>query len=280
MASKKSAAGTRRKKRRRTRADRADRHVLYEKSVQDAGAELDFVDSTFEERRGRKAAWLREDFCGTANVACEWVRRRKRNHAIGVDLDPDVQQWGREHHLSELRPRARERVELITADVLEVECPRVDIVLSMNFSYWVFKDRDRLRSYFRNVHRGLNDEGLFLLDAYGGADAHVEMRERTKVGNFTYIWDQASYDPISGDITCHIHFSFPDGSRIKKAFTYDWRLWSLPEIREVLLEAGFERVLVYWEGTDEETGTGNGEFAAADRGEADRAFITYIAAVK
>ena len=59
---------------------------------------------------------------------------------------------------------------------------------------------------------------------------------------------------------CHIHFSFPDGSKIKKAFTYDWRLWTLPEIRELLLEAGFQRATVYWEGTNEETEEGDGEF--------------------
>ena len=67
------------------------------------------------------------------------------------------------------------------------------------------------------------------------------------------IWDQKAYNPINGDMLCHIHFSFPDGSKIKKAFTYDWRLWTLPEIRELLLEAGFQRATVYWEGTNEET---------------------------
>jgi SAM-dependent methyltransferase len=267
----------RKRRKQATQAERADRHVLYEKSVQDADAELDFVDETFEQLRGRKAVWLREDFCGTANVAAEWVRRRRRNHAIGVDLDPEVQQWGREHHLSGLG-RARERIELVTADVAEVRCAPVDVVLSMNFSYWVFKRRDLLRRYFRNVHRGLNPDGIFILDAYGGADAHRELRERTKVGRFTYIWDQKSYDPITGDILCHIHFSFPDGSRIREAFTYDWRLWTLPEIREILLEAGFARVTVYWEGTDEKTQKGNGEFLPAERGEADDAFVVYIVA--
>ena len=93
-----------------------------------------------------------------------------------------------------------------------------------------------------------------------------------------FIWDQKSYDPITGDIRCHIHFSFPDRTKLKRAFTYDWRLWSLPEIREVLLEAGFVRVTVYWEGTDEETDEGNGEFTPAEHGEADDAFIAYIVA--
>jgi cyclopropane fatty-acyl-phospholipid synthase-like methyltransferase len=197
-----------------------------------------------------------------------------------VDLDTAVQQWGREHHIAALGKRARERIELVTANVLEVECPLVDIVLAMNFSYWIFKERDLLRSYFRSVRQGLNDDGLFMLDAYGGPDAHREQRERTKFTRFTYVWDQHGYNPLNGDLTCHIHFSFPDGSRLKKAFTYEWRLWTVPEIREILLEAGFRSATVYWEGTDEKTGEGNGEFSATEVGEADDAFVIYIVAEK
>ncbi len=281
MAPKASPSGSRRKAKRSrpTMAEQADPHVLYEEAVQCAEAEIDFVDETFVELRGRRATWLREDFCGTGNSACEWVRRRRNNHAIGVDLDADVQQWGREHHIATLGS-AGKRVELVKANVLKVDCPRVDVVLAMNFSYWIFKDRKLLRKYFRAVHRGLGTDGLFMLDAYGGSDAHTEMSEKTVHDTFNYVWDQERYDPISGDFLCHIDFTFPDGSRLKKAFTYDWRLWSLPEIREILLEAGFKRVTVYWEGTEEETGEGNGEYTPAVRGEADTAFIVYIVAEK
>ena len=218
------------KKGNNTMASKADRHVLYEDSVQCVEAEIDFVDDTFKKLRHRKPRLLREDFCGTANTSCEWVRRRKRNRAFGVDLDRDVQQWGRKHHVAKLG-EARERVTLLNENVLDVDIEPVDIVLAMNFSYWIFKKRDLLRSYFRHVYEGLVDDGIFFLDAYGGSDAYKEMRERTKYDDFTYIWDQASFDPISGDMLCKIHFSFPDGSRIKNAFTYDWRLWTLPEIR-------------------------------------------------
>ena len=259
-------------------AQLADRHVLYEDAVQAADAEIDFVDDTFIQLRGRKAKWLREDFCGTANSACEWVRRRKTNHAIGIDLDADVQQWARENHIANLGA-ARNRIELLNANVLTVKCTPVDVVLAMNFSYWVFKERKLLLRYFRSVHRGLGPDGVLMLDAYGGPDAHREMVEKTEHDDFTYVWDQDSYDPINGNIVCHIHFTFPDGSRMRKAFTYDWRLWSLPELRDVLLEAGFKRVTVYWEGTDED-GDGNGEFSPAEVGEADTAFIVYIVAEK
>ena len=262
-----------------TMASKADRHMLYEDSVQCVEAEIDFVDETFKTLSNRKARLLREDFCGTANTSCEWVRRRKRNRAIGVDLDADVQEWGRKHHLAKLG-KAETRVTLVNENVLDVKAEPVDITLAMNFSYWLFKDRALLNRYFKSVYEGLVDDGVFFLDAYGGSDAYREMRERTKYDDFTYIWDQASFDPITSHMVCKIHFSFPDGSRMKNAFAYEWRLWTLPEVREILLEAGFKRVTVYWQGDDEDSDEGNGEFEPAEHGEADDAWIVYISAEK
>ena len=272
------AKSKRKKKGGRTAAN-SDRHVLYELSVQEPVADCEFIEQAWREVRGRRPRHLREDFCGTANTSCEWVRRRKRNRAIGVDLDPEVQQWGRKHHLARLG-QAEKHVTLLNENVLEVETEPVDIVLAMNFSYWIFKERALLRRYFQSVCESLAEDGVFFLDAYGGSDAYKEMRERTKYDDFTYTWDQASFDPISGEMLCKIHFSFPDGSRMKNAFTYDWRLWTLPEIREILLEAGFKRVTVYWQGDDEDSDEGNGEFEPAERGEADEAWIVYISAEK
>ena len=135
-----------------------------------------------------------------------------------------------------------------------------------------------MRRYFRRVRESLRPGGLFFLDGYGGADAHREGRERTKNEGFTYIWEQAAFNPINHDMLCHIHFKFPDGSRIQRAFSYSWRLWSLPEIRELLREAGFSRSTVYWQGTDEETGEGDGVFEPTEAGEADDAWIVYMVA--
>lgn len=68
------------------------------------------------------------------------VCRRKRNRAIGVDLDADVQQWAREHHVAKLG-RAEKHVTLLNQNVLDLKTESVDITLAMNFSYWLFKDR-------------------------------------------------------------------------------------------------------------------------------------------
>ena len=267
------------KKSRRTMADQADRHVLYQEAVQCVEAEIDFVDETFRTLRGRRAKVLREDFCGTANTSCEWVRRRKSNVAIGVDLDEETLAWGKRHNVRELGKSAS-RVTLRRENVLDVETPGVDVVLAMNFSYYIFTERDVMRTYFSAVRDALADDGVFFLDAYGGYNSFKECREHTENEGFTYVWDQAAYDPISGAMTCHIHFTFPDGSRMPRAFTYHWRMWTLPEIREILAEAGFDCVTVYWQGTDEETGEADGEFHAAVRGDADPAWIVYISAQK
>jgi len=95
-------------RKRKTLADAADRHRLYQEAVQCVEAEIDMVDKTYKELRGRPARRLREDFCGTGNTSCEWVRRRKTNTAIGFDLDPEVLAWGRRENVNKMnRQRAR-----------------------------------------------------------------------------------------------------------------------------------------------------------------------------
>ncbi len=270
------------KNKRPSLAKSADIHKLYEHSVQYADSEIEFLDDTFKTLRGRRARLLREDFCGTANVCCEWVKQRKTHRAIGVDIDGEVLAWGRENNLSRLSESQRERVELFQSDVLDVSTEPPDIISAMNFSYWLFKDRDRLLSYFRSVREALVDDGVMFLDAYGGYDSFrdiVEEREIEEEGGFTYVWEQESYDPVSNGLICHIHFGFPDGSRLDKAFTYDWRLWTLPEVRELLEHAGFSRVTFYWQDWDEDEEP-DGIFKPVTEGIADAGLICYITAEK
>ncbi len=261
-------------------ADQADRHELYEASVQDPETELEFVGETFESLTGRPLRSIREDFCGTANTACHWVRSGPDRSAIGVDLDGDVLEWGRSHHLASLDAGQAERIRLMQDNVMTVATEPVDAVLAMNFSYYLFTTRELLRSYFERVREGLVDDGILFLDAFGGYDAHRELEERTEYDDFTYVWDQASFDPIHHHMTCLIHFEFPDGSEMRRAFEYYWRLWTLPEIRELLVEAGYSEVTVYWEGTDEETGEGDGIYEPAETGDADAGWICYLVARK
>jgi hypothetical protein len=148
----------------------------------------------------------------------------------------------------------------------------------MNFSYYLFLSREDLLEYFRSVRDGLVEDGIFFLDAYGGYDAPRDIVEERECEGFTYIWEQERFNPIDGTMSCHIHFEFPDRSRLDRAFSYHWRLWTLPEIRELLEEAGFGDVEVYWEGTDEESNEGNGIYEPATVGDADPGWICYVVA--
>jgi SAM-dependent methyltransferase len=261
-------------------AGRSDRHELYELSVQEPSSEIDLIDQVWREQHTRRCRTIREDFCGTAAVCGEWVKRRKKNTAIGVDLDAEVLEWGRQRMQKRLNSDQRRRVQLICDDVLTVETERVDSVLAMNFSYYIFQTRDKLRRYFERARDALVDDGMMLIDAYGGSDSFVEMEEERDMDGFTYVWDQHSYDPITGLAVNYIHFTFPDDTEMRKAFTYKWRVWTLPEIRELLTEAGFRKVVVYWEGTDEETEEGNGEWSVATHGEACPSWVAYLVAKK
>ena len=280
MSPKSSARRSNKKSRKTTSAQRADRYVLYQRSVQDADWEIDFMAGLYKGLRGRNPRRLREDFCGTGLFSCAWVKSAADREATGVDLDPEVLAWSRAHNLPRLRPAALQRLELVQADVMSVKATPADIVCAFNFSYWIFKERATLRRYFENVRNGLKADGIFMLDAFGGYEAGKVMREREDFGPFTYIWDQAEYDPVTGAITCHIHYSFPDGSRLNKAFSYHWRLWTLPELQEILAEAGFRNVRVWWQGTDPKTGEGSDEFAPVEHGDPDPSWIAYIVAEK
>ena len=132
---------------------KADRHKLYERSVQNVSHEYDFINKTFRNIRGYNANALREDFCGTSKMCCEWVRKRGKNTAVGVDIDPEVLSWGKKHNLGKLKSDARKRIKLLQEDVLKAKTKPAQVVLAMNFSYQLFKQRDSLRKYFKSVQK-------------------------------------------------------------------------------------------------------------------------------
>ncbi|MCH8914034.1 MAG: hypothetical protein IIA33_10765, partial [Planctomycetes bacterium] len=161
----------------------------------------------------------------------------RTNEAYGVERHQPTLDWGRKHNVNRLSAHAARRVQLINGNVIRVARRKVHVVGALNFSYFTFKERNELVTYFRNVRTSLRTDGMFVLDAYGGFEAQQVMEEKTKHKGFTYVWDQAEYNPINDHTRCHIHFKFPDGTELKRAFTYDWRLWTLGAIRDALIAA-------------------------------------------
>jgi SAM-dependent methyltransferase len=229
--------------------------------------------------RGRPARVLREDFCGTAALCAEWVKLSPRNQAYGIDLHRATLEWGIRQHIVPLgKPAAR--ITLIHQDVREPVAFQADVVAAFNFSYFVFKERMVLKEYFASVRRHLKPGGILYLDLYGGPEAMEMREERTEFEGFTYVWDQDAFNPITHEVTNHIHFEFHDGSVMRRAFTYKWRLWQTPELRDLALEAGYRDCIVYWEGTDHTTGEGNGIYRPSRKGDSSPAYVSYVLCLK
>jgi SAM-dependent methyltransferase len=229
------------------RAERAELHRLYEESVQCPEADTEFFARIYRELRGREPRILREDFCGTAKLALTWCLSDPKRRAYGVDLDGPTLEWARTHNVEPNARRLRGRLELRQADVRALQDFRADITCANNFSFCVFKDRAVFKRYLKRAHQGLKRDGLLFLELFGGTEAIQVIEEERPYDKFTYVWDQHSFNPMTAETVCHIHYAFPDGSRIDRAFTYDWRLWTVPELRDLLHEVGFRDVRLYWE---------------------------------
>src|SRR5262249_15504364 len=110
------------------------------------------------------------------------------NRAWGVDLDPEPLAWGLEHNAKKLTPAQRARLVLTEGNVLDPHPARVDMVTAHNFSYFIFRTRSQLRAYYERAREGLADEGIFVVDVFGGPDSQTRMREATHYPRFSYVW--------------------------------------------------------------------------------------------
>lgn len=264
-----------------------DPFYLYSAAVQSVDVDLDFFRKVYRKTHdGRPFRLLREDFCGTALLAREFARRKTEHRAWGVDLDRPTLDWG-DAHYDDVMGDTRSRLELVCDDVRKVTRPKVEVVAALNFSYSVFKTRAELGGYFREVRRSLLPGGMFIIDAWGGSDSYYEDQEKRpipsektfdgkRVPAFTYVWDQARFNPVDHHISCHIHFKLPGGKRLKRAFTYDWRLWTLAELQELMLEGGFRATEVHAEGWDDKADEPDGKFRRKRYFENEGAWVVYV----
>ena len=196
---------------------------------------------TFRKLTGRDGLILREDFCGTAAISLAWARSKRSREAYGVDLDAQTLGWAREHRVHPGRePKVRERVHLVHGNVLDVQTPRRTSPARHEFQLLGIQEAGRASGLFPPRMAGTQAGRGIVFDLYGGTEATIESEfDKDIDGEFVYRWEQAEYRPMTNEQVCHIHFLFSDGPSLKPAFSYDWRLWTAPEIREVLEEAGF-----------------------------------------
>lgn len=254
-----------------------NRHYYYEKSVQNVEFDVEFLRDQYKHFRKKAPRTLREDFCGTGALMCEWVKDHQDNVAFGYDLDPEPVDYGKENHLSKLTPEQQGRVTYHLENVLDGK-KKADVIAAFNFSYFIFKKRKELLEYFKRVRASLNDDGVFFLDLFGGPESQTLQEEETEHEGFSYIWDLDYFDAITNDCRFYIHFDV-NGKRHEKAFTYEWRMWGMQELRDILEDAGFSKTYGYWEEDDDEDDGGNGNFYLSESEENCDAWVTYIAAL-
>jgi len=256
-----------------------DKYDYYRRSVQSAESDVVFLRHVYKELRHKDPKTLREDFCGTFALSCEWVKLQPKHESYSLDLDPEPLEYGKKNYLTKLKPDQQKRIHLVEGNVLTSKLPATDIAIAMNFSYFIFKSRDLMKQYFANSYKALKKDGVFLLDCFGGSQCYDEIEEPTKHRGFTYYWDQTGFDPVTNRALFYIHFRPKGQKKVEKVFTYDWRMWSIPELREILTEVGFKRTHVYWEGTTK-SGEGDGKFTRTEKGESCLSWIAYIVAEK
>jgi len=256
-----------------------NKYALYEASVQAAEDDAEILRELYSKIRKKQARRFREDFCGTFQVAAEWVKKSPKNKALALDIDPAPLAYGREHHLSKLDASQQKRLRVMQKNVMTVTSPKSDLIAASNFSYWIFKERKAMIRYFKAVRQSLQAKGLFFLDIVGGTEMIEEHKDtnRFKVGkqSFTYYWELERFNPVTHEGFFSISYKMKGGKKQKQVFTYDWRVWSIPEIRECLHEAGFEKTWIFWE-RDDEDGQGTGEFYLTEKEENCPVWIAYV----
>ncbi|KAJ1937152.1 hypothetical protein EC988_007976, partial [Linderina pennispora] len=212
----------------------------------------------------RHALTMREDFCGTAVLCAEWVRTNSSPErcAYGVDIDKNVIDYAMEHTVGGVghyESSLGSRIKLVCADVMAVKgsesaseelhrvsLPRVDIIASLNYAMCYFHQRQDLIRYLKHSLKNLNDFGLLFCDIFGGVEATKSGISNIRdLGSFKYYFHQHSYDLMNNTIRFSLGFKMRDGSVLKNCFSYEFRVYTVSDLKEAMLEAGFDDVSVW-----------------------------------
>jgi SAM-dependent methyltransferase len=254
-----------------------DKYAAYSQSVQSPEEDVKILRRVYRELTGNEPHVMREDFCGAFALCCEWAKLGEDKRAIGLDIDPEALAYGRKNYLPLLDAKAQRQIKILKRNVLSPSLPSADIICALNFSYFIFHQRPTLLKYFSACRRSLRSGGLMMVDLFGGSECQEASIDTHRYPGLTYYWEQQNFDPINHHARFRINFK-PKGGRLRKGvFTYDWRMWTIPEVRDLMIDAGFRKVDVYWEGTARD-GTGSGKFHRRTKGEACDVWIAYVVA--
>ncbi|WP_432799320.1 hypothetical protein [Poriferisphaera sp. WC338] len=262
---------------------------LYQAAVQHPEAEAAFLERAYMHYFcDTRPTLLREDFAGTCAISTAWVMLDEDNRALAVEIDEPTAVWADKQICHSLGERT-EDVIILLDDVMNISEPKVDIVASLNFSTLIYHTRQGMLTYLTHARQCLTDQGIVVLDLFGGKGA-TQIQQQSR--RFTwhadhnheidamYIWDQKCYDPSNQRIDCRIHFKLDDEREIENAFIYDWRLWSLQALQELILEAGFASSEVWCDTYDPESQQSDGHYQPATVYPTREDWVAYLVAIK
>ena len=264
-----------------------DIHELYELCVQSPDHMVPLLIAI----HAGSPAILAEDFAGTGALCRAWCAASPGRRAVAVDLDPAVL----------ARAAAQAGVEVVPGDVRSASDPARhagDIVFAGNFSIGYMHTRADLMAYMRHAADRLRPGGVLVIDTYGGesafrlgsverthpvpAEAHPPVPAGSRI---VYTWEQREADPLTGMVTDVLHFRLERGEgrdreilrEWPEAFVYPWRLWSVPELRDAMREAGLARTDVYATLPDAVDAEGNAYIQPVTAEDLDDSFIVLVA---
>ncbi len=253
-----------------------DRHDLYEHCVQSPENLVPFLRAIHGGKGDAAPRTLCEDFCGTAALSRAWCRMVDGGRAIATDLAEEV--------LARARRDAPDGLVLCRGDTTRIDA-RGDIIFVGNFSIGEIHARPALVAYLSRCRERLEPAGVFVCDIYGGESALREgfVHRPHPLGNgriVRYTWEQREVDPLTHMVINAMHFRIERAGVIEDelldAFVYHWRLWSVPELRDAMREAGFTSVEVYEKLPDAVDDEGNAHVLPAAEVEDPEGFIVCV----
>lgn len=250
-----------------------DKYACYEACVQSPADLVPLLRAI----HGADPRVLAEDFAGTAALSLAWVERVDGGRAIATDHDPAP--LGR--HPGHARVLRRVCDVLDAGDV-------ADVLFVGNFSIGYHHTRADLLAYLRHARGRLEAGGSLVCDTYGGESAFLtgavhRLHPGPGATTIRYTWEQRAADPLTGRVLDVLSFRVERAGTIVQelpdAFVYDWRLWSVPELRDAMIEAGFTTTEVYAKLPDAVDDAGNA-FAepVTEPEDLDDSFIVLVAA--
>jgi hypothetical protein len=137
------------------------KYKMYQAAVQDPHQQIRTFKKAFCDNFDYEPLVLKEDFSGTFWISSEWVKLGAHKVASAIDLSKEVLDVGRVLHYDKLSSPQKKRLHIYQQDVSAPGKIKADIVAGCNFSFFIFRERQKLLNYFKGAKASLKKNGIF-----------------------------------------------------------------------------------------------------------------------